>query len=412
MLIGTREGLVCLALMVAWLVVPLIRDPRDAQDAIPLVVAGELVVSRPEAVYVPVSGGLFDLHPDFRERSCEIMADQLDCEEFAVAFVSPPPALPIVRILSLVGPWAGALLTRMTAALAMTLGMVLLWARLAPTDPRAPAVLSLAAAAVTPHTLIVTGLGQTSAFMFAAAAMIPCLWDRPGIRRFLFVAVMVLVAVFKATPVVVLLVPLLSRRWRLLVYCASAVLCLGVLAVVLAGGTEIMEGYRDASEAISRQASVNPYNGSADAFAFRLLGSEEASEALRVGTLVRFAVVAVLVLSLARMRQESSRWALFWSAVPLLAPLAWWHYTVASAAAMGVALGDGRSGRKLWAWPATLSAGIPLGIANNRGYSYPEAQFLWAAAAFAVTLWLGLSAQRPRTHGGASGESREKSTEG
>ena len=66
-------------LVVAWFVIGAAFPIRGAQDAVPMVVAGELVVDSPEVVYVDgETGGIFDPQPEFRERACEVMGSSLE----------------------------------------------------------------------------------------------------------------------------------------------------------------------------------------------------------------------------------------------------------------------------------------------------------------------------------------------
>src|SRR5690349_5227320 len=77
-----------------WLLVPILIRGNLAQDAIPYVVAGELVTSEPDAIYAEDATDLYDLDEAFATRSCELSPAGTDCAARSVAFVSLPQALP------------------------------------------------------------------------------------------------------------------------------------------------------------------------------------------------------------------------------------------------------------------------------------------------------------------------------
>lgn len=386
-------GRLVLAMCIVWVVVAAARPPADAQDAVPLVVAGDLVDEHPEAIYVTEDGSLFDVQPAFRERSCAILEPALDCDDYAVAFVSPPPSVPLAVVLAALGPDLALRLLRVLGALALVGGMVALWDRLAHRSARAPQLLGVTAVAMTPLAMVPIGLGQTSPLMFLSAALGVAAWDRPGWRRASLAALLVAVIAFKLLPVVLLGLLLLERRWRLLALVVGALAVLTLVGLWLGGGVELVEAYVEGSGAVEAQAAENPYNGALDAALYHgtqgALSPEGASD---VGLLLRLAALPVLGWLALRLPRGDARWAFAWAAIVVLAPLAWWHYTLASMGSLGVALGErDRSDRVMAVLPGAAVVGIAISIANNRGWAIPVLQYAWAVAALvAVVALIGI----------------------
>lgn len=87
-------GFACV--MAIWLLAPLLLADRVAQDAVPFVVAGELVSSDPGGVYATDATDLYDLPPAFARRSCELTPADVECGDVNVAFLSPPDRKSVV----------------------------------------------------------------------------------------------------------------------------------------------------------------------------------------------------------------------------------------------------------------------------------------------------------------------------
>lgn len=375
---------------VVWVVVALAREPGDAQDAVPLVVAGELVREAPESIYIDDDGSLFDLDPQFFERSCEIVRSSLACEDFAVAFVSPPPAIPVAVALSALGPDLAVRLVRLGGALASALGMVTIWRRLAPRSARAPALVALTAVAITPLVLIAVGLGQTSPVMFALAAVGVVAWDVAGWRRVALAVVLVLVVALKLLPVLMLALLVLQRRAALVSLVVGGLVVLTAAGVAI-GGSSVVDGFVTSSGPLEAQAAENPHNGSLDAAIYRAGGGRLAPDrASLLADALRVAVAPVLVAAAWRMSRDDCQWAFGWAAMVVLAPFAWWHYTLASTGAAAAALDAGpRTDRELAVLPALAIAGLPLSAAYLAGGTSPVLQWTWATGALGVVWWFG-----------------------
>lgn len=387
------SGRLVLAMCFVWVLVAAVRAPADAQDAVPLIVAGDLVDEQPLTIYVAEDGSLFDLKPPFRERSCDILEPALDCDDYAVAFVSPPPAVPIAVGLAALGPNVGIRLVRVLGALALAAGMVALWGRLHDRSPHAPQLLAATAVLMTPLALVPIGLGQTSPLMFLSAAMGVTAWDRPGWRRWTVAAVLVTVISFKLLPLVLLGLFVLDRRWRLLGMVVGGLAVLSLAGVAMGGGIDLVEAYVEGSTAVEDQAAENPYNGSLDAAVYATsLGALSPDAASNLSMGLRVLVLPLLVWVGWRLPRGDVQWAYGWAVIVVLAPLAWGHYTLASMASLGVAMADRpRGDRTMALLPAAAALGLVISISNNRGWAIPVVQYAWAVAALvAFVLLVGL----------------------
>jgi hypothetical protein len=84
--------------LMGWMLYPFAVRDQVAQDAIPMVVAAELVSREPEAVY-PAEGEIGIPAARFKASSCEYYDTARACRDFAVSFISPPIALPLIKLL-------------------------------------------------------------------------------------------------------------------------------------------------------------------------------------------------------------------------------------------------------------------------------------------------------------------------
>src|SRR5947209_7904393 len=79
-----------LATLFMWIAIPFLIVGNLGQDAVPYLVAGDLVRQQPGEVYASRNGDLFDLKPVFADRFCRLAPKDTDCANVNVAFVSPP----------------------------------------------------------------------------------------------------------------------------------------------------------------------------------------------------------------------------------------------------------------------------------------------------------------------------------
>ncbi|MCC5952727.1 MAG: DUF2029 domain-containing protein [Acidimicrobiia bacterium] len=382
-------GRVTLAILVVWFVLALVLPTGTAQDAVPLVVAGELVRSDPDAVYVGADGGLGRLQEPFHDRSCEILADDLDCERYAVAFVSPPQALPLVAALSTLGPEIALRLLRLAAAGALAFGVVVLWRRLAGVSARAPSIMAATTLLFTPLALISIDLGQTTPLLFASAARGVGAVDQRGSTRVFAALLWSLTVAMKAVSAAVGIVLLLQRRFAFLGVAAAALVVSGLLGLAI-GGPVMVERFVEGSSAVSAQTTVNPYNGSVEAAIHQVPFVPVPVETAEIaGLVIRVGALLLGGWGLVRIKDPDAQWAFAWSLLLVVAPLVWWHYSVVLVAALAVAVSRSSDpDRWLPALPLLLLVGLPLSIANGRGWGIPSAQWAVALATTAFIWWL------------------------
>lgn len=352
--------------------------------------AGELVREAPETIYIHDHGTLYDLDPRFFARSCEIVTSSLACEDFAVAFVSPPAAIPVAVALSTFGPDLAVRLVRLGGALASVLGMNAIWRRLATRSARAPTFVALTAVAITPLVLIAVGLGQTSPIMFALAAVGVVAWDVAGWRRVSLAALLALVVALKLLPVVMLALLVLQRRTALVSMVVGGLVALTAAGLAI-GGMSVVDGFATSSSRLEAQAAENPHNGSLDAAIYRAgEGRLVPNRASQVADALRVVIAVVVAAAMWRMSRDDRQWAFGWAAIAVLAPFAWWHYTLASTGAVAAALdARPRSDREVAVLPALAMAGLPLSLAYFAGGTSPLLQWSWAVAALGVVWWFG-----------------------
>lgn len=383
-----------LAVLVAWLVITVAFPPRGAQDAIPLIVAGEMVDEEPEAIYVSgETGGIFELEPAFLERSCEIMEEgELDCERYAVAFLSLPGALPILAALAVLGPDLGIMVIRLLAYACLAAGVLVLWGRLSRLGEKATSTFALCVLLLTPLALIPIDLGQTSTFMFLSAVLgtATAAAGRPAALRGLVWAG---TALMKASPLVIGAVLVLQRRWQVLAWGVGA-LAVTHLGAAALGGPELFGWFLESVDAVSGGTAINPYNGAFDAALHQAPGvSMSVATAEQAGWVLRVVAAGAAAAGFFKLRDRDVQWAFAWAVLIVLLPLTWWHYSIVSFGALAVAVSRSpRAERLLWVLPAFLVIGLPMSIANNRGWSMPTAQALLASAGAVAVYLIGREA--------------------
>jgi hypothetical protein len=376
--------LVFIALMVMWVAFPVLIRDNLAQDALPYVVAGDLVDTDPGVVYAAEGGDLFTLDPVFAAASCAAAPPGTDCSNLSVAFVSTPLAVPFAIVMSWLGPTGGVLVMRLLAALSLVGGMWVLWNRLADRTPHAARSLVLTALALTPFATVPIAMGQTSPVLFVSAAVAVSRTDR--VLRLVAVAgLWVAAIVLKAFPAVLGLVLIWQRRWRLIGAAAAWFGGLAVLTLVSAPASLWGDFFRTSGE-LSVNTAANPYNGSVDALFTNLLSVTDLGAASVPLTLVRFALVVGLGWWAATHLDDDSQWAYAYLLVMLVVPLVWWHYLWVAVAAIGLVLA-GRArldDRMLLVLPVLAAVTIPISIPNSRGWSIPVAQGIFLLATVAL----------------------------
>jgi hypothetical protein len=321
--------LITLAVVGTWLLLPFLQSDIAAQDAIPLLVAGELVTEQPEDVYHGEATGLYDLPEPFRAATCEAYDDEQECLSKGVAFISPPLALPVVAALATLETDVGVLVIRMLGAAALVAGFVVLARRLDPGDDDV-VPLTLAAALLLLEVSGQVELGQTSPLLFLLCCL-PVARLR-STRSEVGVAVLVALAVaFKAFPAVLLIPMVVHRRWRLAGFTAVAVAALGVASVAI-GAAGVWGEFIDLSRTVADASADNPFN-SATAAVADAIGLPAA-----VGTLAGVGLaVAFVAVVLARTADEDVWWSATIPVSLLLLPQVWNHYLLTAVAMVTVA---------------------------------------------------------------------------
>jgi hypothetical protein len=365
------------AVMVMWMVVTVLLWGRLAQDALPFVVAGDLVHDQPGEIYGSSSGYLFDLNPVFSERLCRAAPAGTDCDKFETGYVSAPAALPFALVITTPGPDFGVLLARLLAAGALVAGMLVLWHRLAGRSREAPRYLVATAVLLTPMAMVPITLGQTSPYLFLVA----CLGVRRTDRRGSAVGVAAawaLTIALKVFPAALGLVLLRQRRFRLLALAALALVGLGLLSLAIAP-VSIWSDFVHMSSRLATRSLDNPYNGSLDSAASHiwhpLVGGTGAQ---RVLVVLRVALGGGLWWWGVRDADDDSQWAYGWLVVLFVVPLVWWHYLWLAVAAVGVVLARPEVDRRLvGALPLLAAATIPISVINATGSAWPVVQGLF-----------------------------------
>ena len=376
-------------LLLLWVCFPLLRWGTFAQDALPTVVAGDLVVGDPGSVY-SASGDLYELEPRFASRSCGLAPAGTRCDEVLVGFVATPLVLPAARLLALVGPEAGSALLRVVGAASLAGGMLLLWRRLADRSDAAPGHLLLTAVLLTPFVTVPVGLGQTSPLLFLLAVAGVGATDVSSRRRWATAGLWAATIALKLFPAALVVVAGAQRRWRLVGASAAWVAAL-VALTLLTVPPEVLGDFVDATRALGTSGvnDRNPYSGSLDAVLSRIVAPDGGTTPAGLLWGLRLAVVAALVWATSRLRDPDTQWAFASLGLLLVVPLVWSHYLWVAVAAVGVAASapTARPGGTR-ALAATAGLLLPVGIVAGRGGGAALGQYAVLLAAAGLTWWV------------------------
>lgn len=374
-----------------WILAVLSPTLGYAQDAVPTLVAGDLVRSDPDAIY---SDGIYELSPPFFEATCTYVgSDRSKCEREAVAFLSAPLLLPVAEVLARLPADVGVGVLRLVTALAHAGGMAVLWWRTVGRDPRLAPAFLVAAVALTPYVLTSITLGTSSALLFASASLGLAGTDR-GRRAFGVGALWMANVLLRGLPAVLAVVLVWRRRWLVLAAAAgvAAVLAAWWLATAPAS---LLGDFLDSTAAVADEAPRHAYNLSLDAVLDRL-GASVDSAADPLPLALRLVVLAGGAVALVRMRTLDAQWAYASLLAVTLAPLVWLHYLglalPAYSAALAERVGAESVGRGATSTTSSFALGLPvLAVAlswltwsGSTGYGLSIARFVLLLVAVAV----------------------------
>lgn len=380
------EGLrlVFLAVLAMWVLFPFLIRDNLAQDALPYVVAGDLVDSDPGAVYAAKGGDLFTLDPVFARATCDAAPVGTDCANLSVAYVSTPVAIPFAIGVAALGAGGGVLVMRLLAALSLAVGMWVLWDGLADRTPHAARSLVITVLALTPFATVPIAMGQTSPILFLSAAL-GVSRSRSLARLVLTAGVWVAAIALKAFPAALGLVLIWQRRWRLVAAAAAWSVALVGLTLAMSPMSVWGDFFRTSGE-LSANTGTNPYNGSVDALVNNLLGTADLGAGSAVLAAVRLGLVLVCGWWAARHLDDDSQWAYAYLLLLLVVPLVWWHYLWVAIAAVGLVLAARTKldDRAVAVLPVLAVVTIPISIPNSRGWSIPVAQGIFLLVSLAL----------------------------
>lgn len=375
-----------LAILAMWLVLPIGLRNHLPQDAVPYVAAGRIAHTRPHEVYAARHGDLFDLKPYFRSVWCGSAPKGTDCNQFAVAFVASPTAIPLAWAIARAGAAGGTLIMRFAAALMLVGGMWLLWRRLAHRSRRAPLLLVATALLLTPMAIVPIGLGQTSPILFLSVCL--GMSSRTTRRGLANTAAWVAAVTLKVFPAALVLLLAWRRRWRMLAWSAVGLAALAAASLVLVPTSTWGDFVRTTLQ-LSAHTSTNPYNGSLSVLVAHLWGGTVTTSTTLVARVVSLIAAAVVCWFSMRGTDDDTRWAGGYLALVLLTPLVWWHYVWVAVGALGIAVAAQKKldDRLVAVLPATALVTVAPSIPNANGHSLPVVQalvLLAFAAAFCV----------------------------
>jgi hypothetical protein len=232
-------------------------------------------------------------------------------------------------------------------------------------------------------------LGQTSPLLFLAASLSLSRAGTEHRAAAVFGAVMAVCIAFKAFPLLLLVVPLWHRRWRPMLWTAAFVGALAVLELMVAPA-RLWLAFIASSIRLAAAATDNPYNGSVDAV-LGVLGFRSLAFALGI----RIAIAVPVVLALRRVADLDARWACAWSALLVLFPQVWGHYSAilfAGIATVLVARPDRR--RFLWTLPVVAALLVPISINPATTILGPVLRLAANGVGLAITLVVAMSPVR------------------
>jgi hypothetical protein len=379
------------------MIVPLLGASVFAQDAIPFIVAGELAVQRPDAVYSP-TGHPFDPSPDFARRSCEMVPHGTDCDGVIVSYLSPPIALPLARALAAAGSTWGVVVMRLGSAAALVGGMLVLWRRLSVFGARAEKLLVISAALLTPFALVPIRLGQNSTLMFLSACLgvSAAVGPRRRAGAALAAAIFSAAVLFKLFPIALVPVLVWRRKWMIL---AFSILMLGLAMAVTAWmfPLSLFADFVDSSTGLVGTGDI-PTNGAVLTIGRGIILPSEMSKSLgTMASAVLFLCAVIWYVLATRDVTDDLRWAAAWVAVIAPLPMLWWHYLWVAFA--GVALGAEATAHRrgpavLVALPVAAGVASVPALLQSAGYPQPALQallYLAAMVAIGVLLRRGAS---------------------
>lgn len=370
--------LVVLLLAAMWIALPVLYVGKRGEDAVPLVVAGEMVSVDPEQIYP--NGGLTDVGPDFRSRACEALADGGRCPiESVTAFLSSPAVLPLAVMLADAGVDTGITLLRFVAVGAATASLALAWRDLSRRPRSGAAAVAFAGLALTPIVVYTVGLGQTSTLLLlAVAAGSPAVG---GWRAVVTVGAWAGVTALKAFPAAAA-VAVRRSGVRGLAFGVVVLVLMTAAGLALAGAARLSD-FLEAASGIAKDARSGQRSG----------GLESVADLVFDGSLtisvVAWAIRVLLLWSVfvgVRRGDAELRWAGGVFASVLLSPQVWVHYLIVIP---GVGLAVARRGSSHGFAVASLAT-IPAVLAV--AYAEGAALTVVVAVSLAATAcWLGWS---------------------
>jgi hypothetical protein len=368
--------------LAAWLLFPIAARHQIAQDAVPMVVASRLSVREPDSVY-PRAGGIGSPNPRFKALSCEYFGDLDACATFAVSFISPPTALPLLRPLPDSGSGA-SLVFRLFGAACLAAAMTTLWRKVVRGEALAAWSMVLAASLLLPFATFMMGLGQTSPLLVLAAAMSIGAATRSRAAAWRLGGVLAVAGAFKVFPLLMLGVPISRRHWRVVGYTTACLACLAAVAAMLAP-TSLWGDFVATVRSMQRGAADNRYNSSLEASLHELGVAPVA-----LAWVVRAAVVALLVACRRRLRDLEVRWAIAWVAMLVLLPQIWGHYSMVAFAAVALMVAHTTRPRFMLALPLSAALLLPVALLEPAAHGAVTVRLIVNLAEFALVLVLAL----------------------
>ena len=198
--------------------------------------------------------------------------------------------------------------------------------------------------------------------------------------------------------VVLGLILLRQRRWRLLALSAAWMALLTALTIGLAP-VGVFGDFVHTSLLLGEKSATNPYNGSLEVL------ENAVSPALVRGSVgsalvgLRFLAGAGLWWWACRDSDDDSAWAYGWLVALVVVPFLWLHYLWVVVGTMGVIIASrAEPDRWLLALPVIAAVALPLDILFALGSAVPLAQALLLLGAIGFGAWLLRRPAAPRSH--------------